>query len=50
MGVGDTLSAVGNPEISVVEAVSIVIISGPFGGISGGSFTAYIVPELMTAI
>lgn len=50
MGIGNTLSSVGTSEISIVEAVSIVIISGPFGGIFGGSFTAHIVNEETTAI
>ncbi len=45
MGVGETLSTVGNSEVSVGDAISIVIISGPLGGIFGGSFTAHIVSE-----
>ena len=50
MSIKNTLSTVGTSEISVVEAVSIVIIAGPFGGIFGGSFTAHLVDEETTAI
>jgi hypothetical protein len=50
MRVGDTLSALGNSEISVGDAISIIIISGPLGAIFGGSFTIHIVSEETTAI
>ena len=50
MGISETLSAVGNSEVSVGDAITIVIISGPLGGIFGGSFTAHVVSEETRAV
>ena len=50
MGTSEILSAVVDSEVSVGDAIAIIIISGPLGGIFGGSFTAHVVSEETRAV
>ncbi|WP_162989937.1 hypothetical protein [Natronorubrum halophilum] len=50
MSVGDTLTAVGRSEISLLNAVSIVIATAPFGSLFGFFFTTHFVSEETTAV
>ncbi|WP_265112257.1 hypothetical protein [Halosolutus halophilus] len=50
MSVGDTLTAVGQSEISLLNAVSIVIATAPFGSLFGFFFTTHFVSEETTAV
>jgi hypothetical protein len=50
MGAPDTLSAIESSQVPAGYAISIVIISGPLGGIFGGSFTTHVVSSETMAV
>ena len=50
MTVSETLSAVGNSEVSLLNAVSIIIATAPFGYLFGFLFTVHIVSSETFAV
>jgi hypothetical protein len=50
MSVRDNLASIGRSEISLLNAVSIVIATAPFGALFGFLFTVHVVSEETTAV
>ena len=50
MSVSETLSAVGTLEVSLLNAVSIIIATAPFGYLFGFLFTVHIVSSETIAV
>lgn len=50
MSVSETVFTVGNSEVSLVNVVSIIIATAPFGYLFGFLFTVHIIPSETFAV